>query len=291
LPDHDWEVDGPADGSTGIDGGAADRRPGREKPDPPTANVVPFPGNWFGSIDELVPIHSETGARQLTPIGDGAAPPPESTAEPTPDASAFWEGEAAPLQRVVAAPTDPASPLVDADLIPEPETAETGDAPQPRRRVRAPALAVLVLAAAAAGVLLVVHVIPVGPGSRAARDRGLTAAASARHAKQVVTQTVTSPVRTVTTTILARTHRHGARAGTDRTKPTGTLGSASKTARGTSTVPGSPAPQQPSATDLATPHETSSSSSGSSEATTNRSSGHSGSRCAGAVSPDSGCLP
>jgi hypothetical protein len=286
LPDHDWEVDGRAGGSTGTDGGAADRRSGREKPDARAANVVPFPGNWFGSVDELVPIHSEADAPQLTTFAKAAAPPPESSAEPTPDASAFWDGEAAPLQRVVAAPTDLPSPLVDADMLPEPGAAQTGDAPQRRGRVRAPALAVL--AAAAAGVLLVVHVIPVGPGSRTARDHGLTAAASGRHDKQVATQTVTSPVTTVTTTTAARTHHHGSRAGTDRTKPARTLGSASKPAHGTSSAHGSPAAQQPPATDLAPTHETSSSNSGSSQA--NRSAGHPGS-CAGAVSPDSGCLP
>lgn len=339
MPDHDWDGDGRAGGSAGA-GGGADRQSGREGAGPrgisgtravsdsrtasdtgaasdtPAANVVPFPGNWFGSIDELVPIHPEPAAPRLTAVAPVATPPPDST----PDASAFWDGEAAPLQEVLAVPAHLQSAEAAGPPLEEASVQQEGE-PRHRRRLRAPALATIVLTAAAAAALVVVQALPSGRGALATHDHGLTAAAGDRPNSKVVTQTVTSPAITVTTKPRAHTGRHGPRSGTRRTKRSATSRPVSTTANGTSTVDrastgdgastgnGASAgngasistgaststkastAQQPSTSDLAASHSTSSSDSVSPPASTSRNSADSGPHCAGAQSPNSGCLP
>lgn len=282
MTDHDWEGDGGAGGSAGAISGTADGRRGRprsEKPGSPgharseksgsrAANVVPFPGNWFGSVDELVPVHPEprppagqsepeTPTVKIAPsipeaweprvrIVPPAADPPadaepmadvEATADAevtahaevteaaglTADASAFWAGEASPLQEVIAAPVDSPPTLaevpsvaaepeleidsssVDSVSIPESPAPAAVDseaqATRGRRGRWAPALAALV-AAVAGGVLLVAHALPVG-STRGAGHVGGSLSARGRHKARALTQTVASPV-TVTRTVEAR---------------------------------------------------------------------------------------
>jgi len=135
MTDRDWEVDGADGGSAGAVSGAEARPAQSQRP----ANVVPFPGNWFGSVDELVPVHSEPEpvavhpdpdlgsvapepARMVPPLADlpgvfggpmkgpaVATPPAEPPAGSAADASDFWEGDAAALTEVPAATESPSS--------------------------------------------------------------------------------------------------------------------------------------------------------------------------------------
>jgi hypothetical protein len=121
LTDHDWDVDGVAGGSPGAPDGSV--------PKPPApgsfaaANVVPFPGHWFGSVEDLIPLHPEDTGPSVDgspPPADArtapaeAAPPPAAPGPPptagdappatgsgpastAADASDFWEGDAAAL--------------------------------------------------------------------------------------------------------------------------------------------------------------------------------------------------
>ncbi len=153
------------------------------------ANVVPFPRDWFGSVDELVPIDLE---------------PSCSVAN---DAAAFWDGDAEEI----------------GDPAPSPE-ARRGDAgasgsggaasrpihayhaTEPKRRAfwKPVAAVMLVLVVAGAAVALVA-------GGGAPRE---LRAAGPRHPQdqmKTLTETVTAPV-TVTTTEPARTRRNKRRA-------------------------------------------------------------------------------
>lgn len=133
MTDQDREVDGADGGSAGAGSGAEASRAQSQRPAKPPANVVPFPGNWFGSVDDLVPVHSEPEpaavhperdlgqsrletAHVVPPLADlpgvfggpmkrpvapvPAAEPPAASAA---DASDFWEGDAAALTEVPAA--------------------------------------------------------------------------------------------------------------------------------------------------------------------------------------------
>ncbi|HWD70492.1 MAG TPA: hypothetical protein VG293_09860 [Solirubrobacteraceae bacterium] len=244
MTDQDWEVDGATGGSAGGDSGSGATRPDRDEPDSRPANVVPFPGNWFGSVDELIPIHP--GPRPS--LAEVAAAPAESrpasaAAEPTAtaaaDASDFWEGDAASLEEV-SVPTESQASIAllrspgaakrksvpparsesvrdsdagpDSHAAPSPEAGSQAARPADAegasaRRAWTGRLGLLLLAAVVATGLLIADVIPSQLGSDRARHPRDTAAVRANRTSGTVTPTVTLAV-TVTTRIRDRTHRH-----------------------------------------------------------------------------------
>lgn len=145
MTDQGWNVNGGAGGAAeGAGGDAKEPSPAHVQNggDGGAANVVPFPGNWFGSVDELVPLTSELSSttakpgaerpaagpatvrpaaaprrsaapvptepdpKRPRPARDGQRPSRERSSEgPVPaaaDASSFWDGEATTLQGLVA---------------------------------------------------------------------------------------------------------------------------------------------------------------------------------------------
>ncbi|MDE3132351.1 MAG: hypothetical protein KGL16_14465 [Acidobacteriota bacterium] len=239
MTDHDWDGDGGAGGSARPIGGTAAGEPGAEASGSRSANVVPFPGNWFGSVDDLVPVHPEPESPALragssvsvapsipqawAPRVAALPPIPEPPAGAAADASAFWAGEAfasdspaitGPDSAGITGPevpgvTAPDSPGVLADEEGEPSDTEVAlaieseEAAPSHRRRWAPLLAAT-LAMAAGGALLVERVLPAATTPTARHHGGV-----ARHGQDTprgLTQTVTSPV-TVTTTVEARGHR------------------------------------------------------------------------------------
>jgi hypothetical protein len=72
MADHGRNADGATGGIATGDKGAAGATSADQAAEP---NVVPFPGDWIGPLDELVPINLE---------------PPE---QDSPDASSFWDGD------------------------------------------------------------------------------------------------------------------------------------------------------------------------------------------------------
>ena len=202
MTDQGW---GSAEGGTDDVDGSADRIP--------APNVVPFPGDWIGSLDDLVPI--ETGR-----------PEPES---PRAGAAGFWEGDASAGHEAVAAPGPRSSVRGDLeDRRPgqtRPHRAGPGDpssdvrrpvrgqrraAPVPEtfrqgRRPRWLLVAALVLATLLGGAAFLLQ-----PG--VSTDRGSDAARAGRHQQVVRTETLTTPVTVTTTVPVPRQHgRSGAR--------------------------------------------------------------------------------
>jgi hypothetical protein len=310
LTDQDWDVEGGAGGAaSGGDGSASPsapadgRRDGAQR-DARSAKVVPFPGNWFGAVEDLVPIYPdpvpirpnpvppEPVPREVEPVHSvvGVVPQPNT---PPADASDFWEGDAATLQELAdttdapssiallrspAAASRKSSRRVDADAAAQSGERDDGEVGSPEkaggRRRRALAIGGLLAAAVIGGGVLALNLLPGAAKSGAVRHPGALGAASARR-PQAITDTITASV-TVTTKAPRRTHRHHAirTAGTKTTaaevsKPTADSGA--DTASPTSEV-------SPAST---TPPAGSSSGSGGSAA--------SGSGCV--QSPDSGCLP
>lgn len=254
MTDDDWEVER----GTGKSGGATSGTAGRSrrtKPGSRSANVVPFPGNWFGSVEDLVPVHPEQDS------SEPAVPVVELRAEQVSDANAFWEGEAAPLQDVVSEPSGPGSSPSSA--LPA-ESAGGAEAAGGRRRL-ALALTALLFALVATGAALVVQALP-GGSAQGARHAGLTAG---RDNASAITQTVQSTV-TVTTkarTTSSHTRKH------DRRVHKATPGSLATTA--TKTPPA---------------YQGSTGAVSSSGSTSRQVSNGTGPGCA-TQSPDSGCLP
>ena len=169
MSDQDWEVDQRAGGGSGDHSGGA-REAAPAEAGSRSTNVVPFPGNWFGSLEDLVPLDREperVSARALT----SAAEPP---ATPAQDASAFWEGEPAPLGDAVSALSDRGSPPESdptARFAVEPEA----DGGAGRRRWLPAIYGALAIAAVAVGALFVVRALPIR-NSPPAGNLGLAAA-------------------------------------------------------------------------------------------------------------------
>jgi hypothetical protein len=315
MTDQDWEVDGATGGSApgssgtgssaaGAAGGADDRRSAPDPSGSPTAKVVPFPGNWFGSVDELIPIRpaSRGPVIELAPdtglAREGTGPLDVDVAAA--DASDFWEGDADALEEV-SVPAEPQSAIA---LLRSPGApkrkpasghtrgAQSGssteaDPVSENHRARGVIAALVALAAAAVCVLLATGALSgrADPGKRL--HTGHLATVAGHHAAPAVTQTITSAV-TVTTTVRTRPHHPRAartgiarRAGTaGRTEVTHTTsGSTSLNGAASQTVPASTPPPSIS-TATSTPSHSSATSTSSS----------SGSGCA-AQSPDSGCRP
>jgi hypothetical protein len=307
VTDHDWEVEGGAGGAAGGTSGSASR----PEPDTPevdtstsrerSAKVVPFPGNWFGSVDELVPVHPEPVPIHPEPLGpvlEVSLPPSEPPSPSAADASDFWEGDAATLQEVsTSADSRSSIALLRSPAAARRKSASASGSPSsseservatapldfPKRRAPLTGLAVLLLAAVIAGVLLAAHSFPGISGSAASRHPGRLAGVT-QHEARGVTQTITSSV-TVTTKAPARTRGHGGK-GSARKRTAGAKvrgaasGETSSAQRGASSTSDASSTGGESS-DTASPPVTPSHSS--------VSAGTSGSGCV--VSPDSGCLP
>jgi hypothetical protein len=329
VTDHDWEVDGGAGGAAGGTSGSASRpepdTPAVDKPtsDARSAKVVPFPGNWFGSVDELVPVHPEPVPIHPEPVPihleprgpavEVSSPVSESPSPSAADASDFWEGDAATLQEV-GTETDSSSSIA---LLRSPAAARRKSAPRgtasgssssresesaavaPLESLKRPApltaLAMVLLAAVVAGVLLAVHSFPGISGSGASRHAGRLAAVT-QHKTRVVTQTLTSTV-TLTTRPQARNRRHGGkRSARKRTAGANARGAASGGTSSAQTGASSTSDASSTGAESSTGGESSNAGDSSDNASppvtpshSSVSTGSSGSGCV--VSPDSGCLP
>lgn len=82
MADHGWNADGAGGGKPAGNNGSDDGTGARHAANP---NVVPFPRDWIGPLEELVPIHLDD------PDDDG------------PDASSFWDGDSTAVHEVVGA--------------------------------------------------------------------------------------------------------------------------------------------------------------------------------------------
>jgi hypothetical protein len=80
MADHGWNADGAAGG---VATGNSDSDSSTDAPKAPAPNVVQFPGDWIGPLDELVPIDLE--------------PPTQEH----PRASSFWDGDATAVHEAV----------------------------------------------------------------------------------------------------------------------------------------------------------------------------------------------
>jgi hypothetical protein len=294
LTGQDWDVDGATGGSAGTASGTGASQPGRESSESQPANVVPFPGNWFGSVEDLIPVHPDPHSPVF------AAPPAEDPpAVSAADASDFWEGDAATLQEV-SAPTESTSSIAllrspgapkrrsaaPASSEPEgaaglegaagPEGAERESAP-PKRHLLSRGVVALACIALVGGVLLLTHAVPGQRGSGLKRQSGHSDAAARQQTTHVVTQTVTARV-TATSTVPVRTHR-GESAKRSTQKPSSTA---------TSAAWGGATDSHSRTSGLETSSNASSPPATPSHAPT--SSGSSGTGCV-AQSPDSGCRP
>lgn len=324
MTDQDWEVDGATAGSAGGGGNEAKWAKDRELESLATdlrpANVVPFPGNWFGSVDDLVPVHpAPRVATERRAAGAG-----EPSAAAAADATDFWEGEADALEE----PSPAAEPQSSITLLRsgrvarrtdrsagDPAAVNAGatsdgdaldDAARPRiERARwMRALAATAFASAAAGALLATHALSGVLGSGVTRHQAHTAAASRQQTARVITRTVTNPV-TVTTTVATPERRHrpakarvhkGSRPQRQGT-PDKTVGSVTSPATAGSETPTVSAPSRSASVSAgdATSHASESVPASKhepqgSEHHSSVASGVAGSGCA-AISPDSGCRP
>jgi hypothetical protein len=265
MTDQGW---GSADGSAGgtATGGKGGSDEGRDA-GADARKVVPFPREWYGSPDELVPID----------LGPPRADATDAANSDATEAAAFWEGGAGADHELADPPDtrehDPATSSSAARAEP-PRTSDRPTSPKPATRrlsIRPLAVAALlaVILAGMAGLLVS------GLGTRRGTDPG--AGARRKDAARAVTQTVTTPV-TVTTRVSARgtrgrrpsARRHADRPASDRA-PSGTA------------VVQQPAATQPSDQTSLPSSETTP------PAKTGSGSHRAGTGCA--QSPDSGCLP
>jgi hypothetical protein len=224
--DQDWEVDGATAGSAGGSGDEASRAERRESESftigSRPGNVVPFPGSWFGSVEDLVPVHPGP----LDSTGELAAAAGESNVASAADASDFWEGDADALEDLSPVPEPQSSlTLLRSDRAghrghrsASASTVDTGpggdrDAPDGAVRrfteraawMRVPAVAALL---SAAGIALLATTALSGVlGARASRPAAHTTAVSRQPTARVVTRPVPNPT---TATAPRRERRHGA---------------------------------------------------------------------------------
>jgi hypothetical protein len=262
---------------------------------------VPFPGNWFGSVDELIPIHPESRSPVIElapeaadPVDIAAVGASYIAADPVDvaaaDASDFWEGDADALEEV-SIPAEPQSAIA---LLRSPgaarrKTASGGllggvpEAPagvEPAAGTRRLGQLFAVLAALVAAGVCVVLLATGALAGRADLSRprhgAHHAVVTGKHAGPAVT--ITSPAVTVTTTVRSRPRHHhkAARTGTARTTSPATAVNhvASQSGAATTTPPPSTSKSSPPPSHVSATSTSSSSGSG----------------CA-AQSPDSGCLP
>jgi hypothetical protein len=230
---------------------------------------VPFPREWYGSPDELVPIDLAPPEADATDAaGSGAT-----------EAAAFWEGGAG-TDHELADPSDQRrrDPATSRSAV-HTEPAPTSDRPnRPKAASRRVAVRPLAVAALLAVVWAgVAAVVVSGLGARHGTDPG--GLAQRQQAARALTETVTTPV-TVTATAPARgtrgerpaTHTHtGSAAG-------------SRPDSGTAAAQQSAAAKQTAALEEPAPSSVTST-----PAATGGSSQSPGAGCT--QSPDSGCLP
>jgi hypothetical protein len=267
MTDQDWgSADGSARGT--ATGGKRGSDDGRDA-DADARKVVPFPREWYGSPDELVPID----------LGPPKADGTDAANSDTTEAAAFWEGGAGTDHELADPPDtrqhDPSTS--SSGVQAEPPRANDRSTPPtpPTRRFSIRPLAVAALLAvllAGAAAVLVSGLGTVGgtdPGARARRH----------DAARAVTKTVTTPV-TVTTKVPAR--------GTRGRRPS--TGAHAGRLSGDGAQAGTAAAQQPATTTQPTSEQGAAPSSETSPPAKTSGGSHSaGTGCA--ESPDSGCLP
>ena len=231
--------------------------------------VVPFPREWYGSPDELMPID----------LGSPEADVADAAGFDATEAAAFWEGGVGADHRL-ADPSDqrrrdPARTRPAVHTEPGP-TSDRPTRPQAAsRRVAVRPLAVAALLAVALAGVAAVLVSGLGAAGHGT-DPG---ARSQRHdASRAVTKTVTTPV-----TVTTKVPDHGGRG-----KRTSTRTHAGRPA-GDSAQSGTTAVKQPAATHPTSDQDSVPSSQTSPPATAGGSLHSAGTGCT--QSPDSGCLP
>ena len=297
MTDRESDIDGQAGGTAGSASGTADgldrssrlgsrggprcgrggqplRVAGDTSPDPRSANVVPFPGSWFGSVDDLVPIHPEPEPASVTEADPGAA----AIGVELPDASAFW-GETSQVVPVSTGPGPSSDSAASSSIFATDHAARAG-----RRRGPLVMLAGVLVALLAAGVLVAVQALPKG---RSIGERhpgpGHATALKQRQEANVVTQTRTV-VSSVTVTRRASTARHRSRHRVRHSRRTGS----GVTTVATLTPVTAPVASTPSATPPTSSADSASSAAG--DAAKHSHASTPTSDC-GLQSPDSGCAP
>jgi hypothetical protein len=355
VTDRDHGADAGSEG-TGLAGRASGSDASAALDNAGATNVVPFPGNWFGSVDELVPItparggghapapqpdgdarRAESSQGRSGPSGPRAVPP--SSLEPPAsdldgadylgaDASAFWDGDALPVQDVVVtgAVADAAGPAGRPASEPAPaglgSTAPAAASARPNRfplgrlvggrsalpqaaRARLTALALLVPGLIAGGFVLLGPAASPRRSAQLPPDRRAPSTGRSRSPERVITKTVadrvtvTQPTASRSTGRRPRHHvrRHRGAAPKLRSRSAGDSRVAVVSPPNAAAGAGSASATGPVVGTTSAPMSTGgssrySSSSSSTSAETTSSHGPSGARQHGCVeSPDSGCLP
>jgi hypothetical protein len=270
MPDQDWgSADGTARGAASgrTTGGDRERVTGADAP-----NVVPFPRDWYGSVDDLVPIDLE---------------PPQAGPNA---AAAFWDGDAgiaegAGIVEEDAEPSDrrlghgDAGVTVGSDRIRSMPRSQHQDAHPRRRGVWKPALAAL-LAVILGGVAAVL--ITQGGRPHAA---GVAGRQRQPDTVKMRTETVTTPVTvTATAPTRPRRHRHRVKSASPLPRKSIVVRSATSPSPSTSSSPSVADSSRSPAADLPK-----SKTGAKSESIGVSKSASSATGCA--QSPDSGCLP
>ena len=109
MDDHGWgDTGGPAEGRAN----AGEKAPNGVAPRETAANVVPFPRDWIGPLEELVPIDTGTNSDEQ---GDAGVDPAV-----TDEAPGFWDGDIAEARSAPAPAWDERAPA-KTGVPPEPE--------------------------------------------------------------------------------------------------------------------------------------------------------------------------
>ena len=110
MDDHGWgDAGGPVEGRAN----AGENAPSGVAPKETAANVVPFPRDWIGPLEDLVPI--DTGTRPDEQSNDGVGP-----AAATDGAPGFWDGDISEARSARAPAWDERAPAATG-VPPEPE--------------------------------------------------------------------------------------------------------------------------------------------------------------------------
>jgi hypothetical protein len=257
---------GIADGSArGAGTGGKGRSDHERDADADARKVVPFPREWYGSPDELVPID----------LGPPETDTADTAGADATQAAAFWEGGAG-TEHELAYPSNARFDPATSSSAVQTEPARSGDRPTPhkpssqrssRGRLAVVALLALVLAGGTA-------VLVSGLGAR----NGIHLGAHTRQqdASRAVIKTVTTPV-----TVKAKLPANGARGRRASTRTHASRPSGDRAHSGTTAV--QPPATQPTSEQDSVPSQTSP------PVKIGGSSLSAGTGCA--QSPDSGCLP
>ncbi len=287
MDDHGWgDAGGPVEGRAK----AGKNAPTGVAPQEPAANVVPFPRDWIGPLEELVPIDTGTSSDEQ---GDAGVDPAVSD-----EAPGFWDGDISEARSAPAPAWDERAPA-KTGVPPEPEAGPAvggsrrlGHAArsEPRRPPTASSTRSSISAPRGPGRALVVCVVALLSLAAVAAVLVFTGGLS-RSTREPTSASVGGRVKTLTETVTtsrvtSRPVRHRSTDGKPTGRSAGSVGDGRTSDRGAGD--GSPTGVGASGGGAGDGGSASASAPVASGAS-GSSSGATGSTCA--QSPNSGCLP